>query len=56
MTESSAPEDGSPVVLEALPAGALRMSHVDALNESDAIEIAAPLVIDSPTDCVTRLY
>lgn len=40
--------------VESLPAGGLSMSQIDALSESDAAEIAAPLVIDTTTSSITH--
>jgi hypothetical protein len=56
MTDPSTSDDESPVVaLEALPDGSLSMDQVEALGESDAIDLAGPLVLDTRTDRVTHL-
>lgn len=55
MSEPFESEDtGSIVTLESLPAGSLSTSQIDSLDEADAIELAAPLVIDITTSRVTH--
>lgn len=44
----------SALTLESLPAGSLSMAQIDSLEEGNAIDIAAPLVIDTPTSRVTH--
>ena len=56
MSDPSTPEDGdSVVVLEALPDGSLSMSQVEALEDAESVDLAGPLVIDTPTERVTHL-
>lgn len=53
MTESSESEGKRSIVtLESLPPGALSMTQLDSLDEADAIDITAPLVIDTTTSSV----
>jgi hypothetical protein len=55
MTEPSESDGTSSIVtLESLPTGALSMTHIDSLDEADAIDIAAPLVIDTTTSNVSH--
>lgn len=55
MTDTPTAGDESRTTLESLPDGGLSMDQVDALGESDAVEVAAPLVIDTPTSRMTHL-
>ena len=56
MSDSSTPEDGnSVVVLEALPDSSLSMNQVEALEDAEAVDLAGPLVIDTPTERITHL-
>jgi hypothetical protein len=55
MAEPSESDGNSSIVtLESLPAGALSMTQLDALDEAAAIDIAAPLVIDTTTSRVSH--
>ncbi|MHC3439175.1 hypothetical protein ACYJ1Y_14020 [Natrialbaceae archaeon A-gly3] len=55
MTNPVESEETGPVVtLESLPPESLSMSQLESLEETDAIEIAAPLVIDTTTSRVTH--
>lgn len=47
-------ETESIVTLESLPAGCLSIAQIDTLGESDAIELAAPCIIDTTTSRVTH--
>lgn len=56
MSEPSEPEDGSPVVvLNAFPDGSLSVNQIKSLRDGDAIDIVAPLVIDTRTTSITHL-
>lgn len=56
MTDPSIPEEGNAVVvLDAFPDGSLSMNQVDALEDGNAIDLVAPLVIDIHTGRVTHL-
>lgn len=55
MVEPSESDGTSSIVtLESLPPGALSMTHIDSLDEAAAIDIVAPLVIDTTTSSVTH--
>lgn len=57
-TRTASPDSNcknSIVTVESLPAGGLSLSQIDALNESAAAEIAAPLVIDTTSSSVTHI-
>lgn len=46
--------NSSIVTLESLPTGTLSMAQLDSLDEAAAIDIAAPLVIDTTTSRVSH--
>jgi hypothetical protein len=55
MAEPSESDGKSSIVtLESLPTGALSMAQLDSLDEAAAIDIAAPLVIDTTTSKVSH--
>jgi hypothetical protein len=55
MAEPSESDGNSSIVtLESLPTGALSMTQLDALDEAAAIDIAAPLAIDTTTSRVSH--
>ena len=55
MTDPSESDDNSPIMtLESLPPGTLSMTHIDSLDDVAAIDIAAPLVIDTTTSSVSH--
>jgi len=55
MTEPPKPEDGSSIpIVESLPDGSLSFDQVNALEEADAIELAAPIVIEEHSGRITH--